>query len=72
MPIALTEDEFERLVGEELDALPAEMLDGLENVAFVIEDAAEGGEELFGRQLQLRTPDGLLVKVNELEPERYT
>jgi catechol 2,3-dioxygenase-like lactoylglutathione lyase family enzyme len=25
----------------------------------------------FGRQLQLRTPDGLLVKVNELRPERY-
>ena len=48
MPIALTEDEFERLVGEELDALPAEMLDGLENVAFVIEDAADG-EDLFGR-----------------------
>ena len=49
MPIALTEDEFERLVGEELDALPAEMLDGLENVAFVIEDDAADGEPLLGR-----------------------
>jgi catechol 2,3-dioxygenase-like lactoylglutathione lyase family enzyme len=37
-----------------------------------VDVARPTGEELFGRQLQLRTPDGLLVKVNELEPERYT
>ena len=49
MPISLTEEEFERLVEQELDRLPLEMTDGLENVAFVIEDAAEGGEDLFGR-----------------------
>ena len=30
------------------------------------------GEELFGRQLQLAAPGGMLVKINELEPERYT
>jgi len=29
------------------------------------------GDEAFGRQLQLRTPDGLLVKVNELDPDLY-
>ncbi len=29
-------------------------------------------DEGFGRQLQVRSPDGLLVKVNELEPELYT
>lgn len=29
-------------------------------------------DEGFGRQLQLRTPDGLLVKINELDPELYT
>lgn len=29
-------------------------------------------DEGFGRQLQLATPDGLLVKVNELEPGLYT
>ncbi|HYY12753.1 MAG TPA: VOC family protein [Kineosporiaceae bacterium] len=29
-------------------------------------------DEGFGRQLQVRAPDGLLVKVNELEPDPYT
>ena len=29
-------------------------------------------DEGFGRQLQVTSPDGLLVKVNELEPELYT
>ncbi|MBV9546931.1 MAG: VOC family protein [Chloroflexi bacterium] len=28
-------------------------------------------ETTFGRQLLLRTPDGLLVKINELHPGRY-
>lgn len=28
-------------------------------------------DEAFGSQLQLETPDGLLVKVNYLEPELY-
>lgn len=49
VPISLTEEEFEQLVEQELDRLPAEMTDGLENVAFVIEDAAEDGEDLLGR-----------------------
>lgn len=29
-------------------------------------------DEGFGRQLQLSSPDGLLIKVNQLEPELYT
>lgn len=29
-------------------------------------------DEGFGRQLQLRSPDGLLVKINELDQELYT
>jgi len=29
-------------------------------------------DEGFGRQLQLQSPDGLLVKINELRPELYT
>ncbi len=49
MPVDLTPDEFEALVEAELDALPAQMTDGLDNVAFVIEETAEGGEDLFGR-----------------------
>ena len=29
-------------------------------------------DEMFGRQLQVATPDGLLIKINELRPEQYT
>jgi catechol 2,3-dioxygenase-like lactoylglutathione lyase family enzyme len=29
-------------------------------------------DEGFGRQLQVSSPEGLLVKINELEPELYT
>jgi hypothetical protein len=29
-------------------------------------------DEGFGRQLQLATPDGLLVKIDETDPELYT
>jgi hypothetical protein len=29
------------------------------------------GDEAFGRQLQLAAPGGMLVKVNELEPELF-
>jgi predicted Zn-dependent protease with MMP-like domain len=49
MTLQMSAAEFERIVGEELDALPDEMVDGLENVAFVVEDADEHGEDLFGR-----------------------
>ena len=40
-------DEFERLVVGALDALPDEMVDGLDNVIFVVEDAPES-EEILG------------------------
>lgn len=49
MGLELTVAAFERIVEEELDALPDEMVDGLQNVAFVVEDAPEDGEDLFGR-----------------------
>ncbi|MBN8206059.1 GNAT family N-acetyltransferase [Microbacterium esteraromaticum] len=41
-------DAFEALVIDELDKLPDDMVDGLDNVVFVVEDRAETGEELFG------------------------
>jgi predicted Zn-dependent protease with MMP-like domain len=42
-------DEFEKLVGEELDRLPDDMVDGLENVAFLVEDRPEDGSlDLLG------------------------
>lgn len=42
-------DAFEKLVVEELDALPDEMVDGLENVVFLVEDRpADGSLDLLG------------------------
>ena len=37
-----------------------------------IDIASPATDEGFGRQLQVLTPDGLLVKINQLEPELYT
>lgn len=42
-------DAFEKLVVEELDALPDEMFEGLENLIFVVEDRPEDGSlDLLG------------------------
>ena len=42
-------EEFEKLVTDELDLLPDEMVDGLENVVFVTEDRPEDGSlDLLG------------------------
>jgi predicted Zn-dependent protease with MMP-like domain len=43
MPIQLDAAAFEKLVIEELDLLPDDMVDGIENVAFVTEDRPEDG-----------------------------
>lgn len=40
---AVDADKFERLVIAELDLLPDEMMDGLENVSFTVEDLPEDG-----------------------------
>jgi len=40
---ALTEEEFEVLVVEQLDLLPDDMIDGLDNVVFVTEARPEDG-----------------------------
>jgi predicted Zn-dependent protease with MMP-like domain len=39
----LSSDEFEKLVIDELDALPDDMVDGLINVVFVTDDRPEDG-----------------------------
>jgi predicted Zn-dependent protease with MMP-like domain len=45
----LDSDTFESLVTDELDELPDEMVDGLDNVVFVIEDRPEDGSlDLLG------------------------
>ncbi|RNE59154.1 metallopeptidase family protein [Cryobacterium tepidiphilum] len=42
-------EEFERLVIDELDLLPDDMVDGLDNVIFVVEDRPEDGSlDLLG------------------------
>jgi len=48
MPLEMDEDAFEELVVAELDALPDEMVDGLENVVFVVEDHPDGGSGILG------------------------
>ena len=50
MPVTgLSADEFETLFVDELDALPDDMIDGLENVIFVTEDRPEDGSlDLLG------------------------
>jgi predicted Zn-dependent protease with MMP-like domain len=45
----LSPDEFEKIVIDELDELPDEMVDGLENLVFVTEDRpADGSLDLLG------------------------
>jgi predicted Zn-dependent protease with MMP-like domain len=41
--LQLDASEFERLVVDELDLLPDDMVDGLDNVIFVVEDRPENG-----------------------------
>ncbi|AAT89235.1 conserved hypothetical protein [Leifsonia xyli subsp. xyli str. CTCB07] len=43
MPLDLDEDAFEALVTDELDRLPDEMVDRLDNVVFVVDDRPEDG-----------------------------
>ena len=42
-PDSVDSDAFEKLVVDELDNLPDDMVDGLENVVFVVEDRPEDG-----------------------------
>lgn len=47
--IEMDADAFDALVADELDALPSEMLQGLDNVVFVVEDRPEDGSlDLLG------------------------
>lgn len=43
MTLKLSAAEFEKVVVDELDELPDEMVDGLENLVFVVEDRPEDG-----------------------------
>jgi predicted Zn-dependent protease with MMP-like domain len=49
MSLDLTPEEFEKIVIDELDELPDEMVDGLENLVFVTEDRPDDGSlDLLG------------------------
>lgn len=49
MSLELSPDEFEKIVIDELDELPDEMVDGLENLVFVTEDRpSDGSLDLLG------------------------
>jgi predicted Zn-dependent protease with MMP-like domain len=49
MSLELDAEAFEKIVVEELDLLPDEMVDGLENLVFVTEDRPEDGSlDLLG------------------------
>ena len=49
MTLEIGPEEFERIVVDELDELPDEMVDGLENLVFVTEDRpADGSLDLLG------------------------
>ena len=49
MSLELTEEEFEKIVVDELDELPDEMVERLENLVFVTEDRpADGSLDLLG------------------------
>jgi predicted Zn-dependent protease with MMP-like domain len=49
MTLKLTEEEFEKIVVDELDELPDEMVEGLENLVFVTEGRpADGSLDLLG------------------------
>ena len=58
----------------ELNLVSAGPLEELEERvrASGVEVVRPAGDEAFGRQLQLAAPGGMLVKVNELEPELFT
>ncbi|WP_117213961.1 metallopeptidase family protein [Allorhizocola rhizosphaerae] len=48
MPVDMTRDRFEELVGEALDEVPPELMKLLSNVVILVEDDPPSGEDLLG------------------------
>ncbi len=44
----ISEETFDALVEEALESLPSELLDGLDNVVFVVEEEPEDGSDTLG------------------------
>jgi len=68
--LRLTEEEFEKVVVDELDLLPDEMVDGLDNVVFVTEARPEDGSlDLLGEYVGVALTDRDAYGFGEL-PDR--
>lgn len=48
MPVEMTRERFEELVGEALDAVPAEFMKLMSNVVILVEDNPPPGQDLLG------------------------
>jgi predicted Zn-dependent protease with MMP-like domain len=48
VPVDMSRERFEELVGEALDEVPAELLKVMDNVVIVVEDDPPEGEDLLG------------------------
>jgi predicted Zn-dependent protease with MMP-like domain len=49
VPVDMSRERFEELVGEALDEVPVELLSMMNNVVFMVEDAPpDGGDDLLG------------------------
>ncbi|GAA1589459.1 putative Zn-dependent protease with MMP-like domain [Actinoplanes couchii] len=49
MPVEMSPERFEELVGEALDEVPVELMSLMNNVVFLVEDLPEGGgDDLLG------------------------
>ncbi|WP_203812847.1 metallopeptidase family protein [Paractinoplanes tereljensis] len=49
VPVEMSRERFEELVGEALDEVPVELLTMMNNVVFMVEDApADGSDDLLG------------------------
>jgi hypothetical protein len=46
--VEISEETFDALVEEALESLPSELLDGLDNVVFVVEEEPEDGSDTLG------------------------
>lgn len=70
--MSMQADAFERLVVSELDALPDDMVDGLDNVAFLVEDRpADGTLDLLGEYDGIALTDRDRYGFGEM-PDRIT
>ncbi len=48
VPVEMSRERFEELVGEALDEVPAELLSLMNNVVFLVEDVSPDGDDLLG------------------------